>query len=121
MYNAGALGSVPTCRFYSGVSFAPKSAHFYTPFGAECAALKSDPTWLDEGDAFSVSLLDSNRSCAPGSLPLFRLYNHFAGGSSNHRFTVSLRVVRNQMLLPTWGLEGDGRDGAAMCARDAGH
>jgi uncharacterized delta-60 repeat protein len=120
VYEAGTPSSVPMCRFYSGVSFAPKSAHFYTPFAAECAALKGDSTWVDEGDAFSVTLLDSRNSCATGSLPLFRLYNNFAGGSSNHRFTVSLRVVRNQMLLPNWGLEGDGPAGAAMCTRDAG-
>jgi len=36
--------TLATCRFFS-TSFAPKSSHFYTPYDAECALRKNDPSF----------------------------------------------------------------------------
>ena len=66
-------------------------SHFYTANPAECAALKANPAWVDEGIAFRVpsACLTENaaiRLWRPGStIP-----------DSRHRF-----VVRNQVAADT--------------------
>jgi len=95
------------CRFY-GTGFAPKSSHFYTPYPDECEALKGDPKWIYEGIAFGWRLPDANGRCDVGFRPLYRLYNDFAGGAPNHRYTTSLRGFY-AMLGEGWVFEGDAR------------
>jgi hypothetical protein len=106
-------GARATCRFLTTV-YAPKSAHFYTPYRFECAELQVDPAWQYEGIAFYIALPDSNGLCAVGTVPLYRLYNNAMGGAPNHRFTTSLDTL-NQMVAAGWTFEGDGNSKASAC------
>jgi photosystem II stability/assembly factor-like uncharacterized protein len=96
----------PTCRFFS-TAFAPKSAHFYTPFEAECDIVMANPGWQFEAIAFYIQLADAGGNCPPGTIPLYRLYNNGMGGAPNHRYTTSLAVF-NQMIALGWLFEGNG-------------
>ena len=106
-------GALPTCRFFT-ITFAPKSSHFYTPYAAECAAVKNNPNWQFESIAFYLQLPDANGICPPGTVILYRLYNNGMGGAPNHRFTISLATF-NQMQSQGWIFEGDARTGAFAC------
>jgi hypothetical protein len=106
-------GALPTCRFFSTM-FAPRSAHFYTPYAAECASLKAGAGWQYEADAFYLQLPDANGNCAPGTTILYRLYNNGMGGAPNHRFTTDAATF-DQMQAAGWIFEGDGRTGAFAC------
>jgi len=44
-------GAVDACRFFGTPGLGP-SSHFYTGNAAECAAVRTNPRWLDEGVAF---------------------------------------------------------------------
>jgi hypothetical protein len=105
--------ALPTCRFFS-TSFAPKSSHFYTPFLAECAIVKTNPNWQFESIAFYIQLADANGNCSAGTIPLYRLYNNGMGGAPNHRYTTSL-VVFNQMAAAGWTFEGNGNTKVFAC------
>jgi hypothetical protein len=104
---AAGSGLVPVCRFFSNQSFAPISSHFYTPFAAECEALKKGKTWEYEGIAFQAGLPDAAGNCAAGTQPLYRVYNNGMGGAPNHRYTL-LPSVRDEMVKQGWILEGVG-------------
>jgi hypothetical protein len=106
-------GAVPTCRFFS-TAFPPKSAHFYTPFAGECAALKINPSWQYEAIAFYIQQGDSDGQCGPGTIPLYRLYNNGMGGAPNHRYTTST-AIRDQMLALGWVPEGNGPNVVFAC------
>ncbi len=106
-------GSAPTCRFFSD-AFAPRSTHFYTPFPAECSALKSNPAWADEGIAFYVALPDAQGLCPIGTIPLYRAYNNGIGGAPNHRFTTNFATLQ-QMLAAGWAFEGNGNTQIFAC------
>jgi YVTN family beta-propeller protein len=103
----------PTCRFFS-TAFDPKSSHFYTPFAAECAVVKTYPQWRYEGIAFYIKLADANGLCSGGTIPLYRLYNNGMGGAPNHRYTISLTIF-NQMLAAGWLFEGNGDTRVFAC------
>jgi hypothetical protein len=102
-----------TCRFFS-VAFAPRSSHFYTPFAAECAAVKINSAWQYEGIAFYIQQADVNGLCPVGTVTLYRVYNNGMGGSPNHRYTTSI-VIFNQMLAAGWIFEGNGITKAFAC------
>ena len=106
-------GGKATCRFVT-TFYAPKSAHFYTPFRVECAQLQIDPTWQYEGIAFYVALPDVNGLCAAGTVPLYRIYNNGMGGAPNHRYTTSLATL-NDMVAAGWTFEGNGNTKAFAC------
>lgn len=106
-------GLTPTCRFF-GVGFAPRSSHFLTPFPAECAAIMTDPNWEFETIAFYLQLPDGNGECTDDPVPLFRLYNNFAGGAPNHRYTTSETTVR-EMQAAGWTVEGNAVTGTFAC------
>ena len=106
-------GAKATCRFLTTV-YAPKSAHFYTPYRVECAQLQIDPTWQYEGIAFYIALPDSNGLCAAGTVPLYRIYNNGMGGAPNHRYTTSLATL-DQMVGAGWTFEGNGNTKAFAC------
>ena len=106
-------GAAPTCRFFSD-AFAPKSTHVYTPFDAECTALKANPAWAYEGIAFYVSLPDANGLCSTGTVPLYRAYNNGIGGAPNHRFTTNFATLQ-QMLAAGWSFEGNGNSHIFAC------
>ena len=101
------------CRFF-GTGFAPKSSHFYTPYASECESLKGDSKWVYEGIAFGWRLPDANGRCEVDFRPLYRLYNGFAGGAPNHRYTTSLRQFY-AMLDAGWVFEGDARTLVFAC------
>ena len=92
------------CRFFSE-AFAPRSSHFYTPYGFECTGLKNNPKWTFEGEVFGFRLPDASGNCPTGTVPLYRFYNNGADDAPNHRFTTSL-VVRAQMIAEGWQAEG---------------
>jgi hypothetical protein len=102
-----ASGLSPVCRFFS-TSFAPKSSHFYTPAAAECAAVKNNPNWKFEANAFNVRE-PSGGSCMSGTVPLYRVYNDGRSGAPNHRYT-TCTSIRDNMLSHGWVSEG-----IAMC------
>lgn len=105
--------SVPTCRFFS-VTFAPKSSHFYTPFAAECASVRSIVDWQYESIAFHLQLASADGLCASTTTPLYRLYNNGMGGAPNHRYTTSVDVF-NAMMAVGWVFEGDGNTKVFAC------
>ena len=117
-FNAFAAPSgttAPVCRFFS-TAFAPKSSHFYSPFAAECAKVRSDPQWqLETDDAFDIAVPSANGDCAAELIPVYRLYNAGQGGAPNHRYT-SDRDVRARMLAQGWVPEGIGPNAVQMCS-----
>ena len=95
------------CRFF-GTPGLGVNSHFYTAFDFECAAVKQEPAWTFEADAFYVA---ANVALCPASTrPVFRLYNNGMGGDPNHRYTTSWPVI-NAMQAAGWLLEG-----VAFCA-----
>ena len=109
-------GAADVCRFWSGLSYAPKSSHFYTPFDWECAKVRANPAWTYEDVRFALNLPDGNGTCAPGRDPLYRLYNDGASGAPNHRYTTST-AVRATMVAQGWVPEGFGAFGVIGCVR----
>ena len=106
---------MPTCRFFSGNTFAPRSTHFYTPYQVECQALLLRPdVWTYEGTVMSVLLPDILGNCPIGSVPLYRLYNKAQGGAPNHRCTTSF-ATRALMIAAGWIPEGAGPLGVIAC------
>lgn len=97
--------SQKTCRYFS-TAFAPKSSHFYSPYPAECAVLKTNPDWEFEAIAFYIQLPDPSGLCSVGTVPLYRLYNNGMGGAPNHRYTTSMATF-NQMVAQAWVFEGN--------------
>ena len=108
----------PTCRFFS-TAFAPKSSHFYTPFPAECAIVKANPSWQFESIAFYVQIPTGygtgNGSCPQGTVALYRAYNNGMGGAPNHRYTTSLATL-DTMLAQGWVFEGEANTKVFACA-----
>ncbi len=107
VHSESASGLSPVCRFFS-TSFAPKSSHFYTPDAAECAAVKNNPNWKFEANAFNVRE-PAGGSCMNGTVPLYRVYNDGHSGAPNHRYT-TCTSIRDNMLSHGWVTEG-----IAMC------
>lgn len=112
-YASAAAGLSAVCRFFS-TAFGLKSSHFYTASAAECATVKSNPDWQFEGEVFFVALPAADGTCAPGTAPVYRLYNDGQGGAPNHRLTIE-PAVRDEMLAKKWTPEGQGI-GVTMCA-----
>ncbi len=114
-YAAPNANSAPVCRFLS-TAFAAKSTHFYTPFPAECTALRANPKWLLESAvAFVIAVPKVDGSCTAGLTPVYRFYDKSRGGAPNHRYTTDL-VVREQMIAQGWAPEGLGPDAVQMCS-----
>jgi hypothetical protein len=107
--------SVPVCRFFS-TGFSPKSTHFFTPFAAECAALRADSNWtLESASAFAIALPGSDGVCAAGLIPVYRFYDGNRSGVPNHRYTTDV-TVRAQMMAQGWIPEGVGPNAVEMCS-----
>jgi hypothetical protein len=107
-------GSATVCRYFS-TAFGLRSSHFYTPDVPECALVKTNPKWQFEGDVFALPVPAGNGTCAPGMLPVYRLYNDGKDGAPNHRYTTS-PATRTQMLGLGWIAEGYGDLGVIMCS-----
>jgi hypothetical protein len=109
--------ALPVCRFFSDQSFAPKSSHFYTPYAAECDALRIGSVWELEGSVFDMGLPSGpsgTGTCSAGSVPLYRLYNNGQGGAPNHRYTSDLAIA-NQMTSSGWVVEGEAQTKVFAC------
>jgi photosystem II stability/assembly factor-like uncharacterized protein len=114
-YAAFEWPSVPVCRFFSS-GFSPKDTHFFTPFAAECAALRGDANWtLESPSAFAIALPSADGICAAGLIPVYRFYDASRGGVPNHRYTTDL-AVRAQMISQGWVAEGLGPNAVEMCS-----
>lgn len=111
-YCSGDCG-LPVTRFYGTPGLGPNS-HFFTASPAEVEALRPPGTgWSLEHVAFSIPVPDSNGRCAPGLVPIHRLYNNrWRENDSNHRY-VADPAERNRMP-PNWAYEG-----VAFCAYQA--
>lgn len=109
---AGA-GTSETCRFFSA-TFAPKSSHFYTPYGSECTSLQQGTAWTYEGIVFHLRV-DAAGQCPAGTTPLYRLYNNNVSGAPNHRYTASSTVF-DAMRALGWTPEGAGPQIVFACA-----
>ena len=106
---------VPVHRFYSFES----NSHFFTASGPEADGLRAHRArggeWHYEQVGFSVAVPDAQGQCAPGLVPVQRLYNdRFAFRDSNHRF-VTEPAQRDRMVGKGWHAEG-----AVFCAYGAG-
>jgi uncharacterized delta-60 repeat protein len=85
VYSESTDGLSPVCRFFSGSTFAPKSSHFYTPYRAECDALKNESVWLYEGNAFYLGFPNGQAVCLPPSQALFRLGGRLRGARTTDK------------------------------------
>lgn len=108
-YDAPAPGLVPVCRFFHSAG-----AYFYSAFPAECNALESDPSWIDEGDVFHVTPVSAAGACPAGTAPVYRLFDPWRRDGPAHRY-VLLRSQRDALWWRGWTLEGQGSEGAAFC------
>ena len=104
-------GPQAACRFYGMPPRGPDS-HFFTVNAGECQAVMADmPAWTFEGHVFSISVPDATGHCAPGLLPVHRLYNQPSRVDDvNHRYTTSPAVL-SATLAMGWVDEG-----VVMCA-----
>ena len=118
VWTAPQPSTVETCRLFSE-AHAPKSSHFYTPYGFECDALQRGRSWTYEGIAFHLRLPEASGDCPAGTGILYRLYNGAAGGAPNHRYTVS-RAVFDGMRAKGWVAEGLLPDHAFACVPSGG-
>jgi len=113
VYKTPGPGRVPVCRFY-GSGFGARSSHLYTPYPAECAALKKDAAWNYEETSYYVTLPDANGACADAHEELYRLYNNGMGGAPNHAHTTS-RARRDELKAKGWTPEGSGPQSVFAC------
>jgi hypothetical protein len=81
--------TIAVCRFFGSASGPPE--HFFTSDVAECNALKANPQWVFEGEAFRVRALLPGGSCPAGHVPVVRYY--FTAGT--------VASVRHRWLLAT--------------------
>ncbi len=117
-------GLNPVCRFY--IPPVHGDSHFLSASPAECAAvlakISTDPNfsgYKEETSAeFYIALPDaSSGTCAAGTQPVYRLWNHRA--DSNHRYTADA-ATRDAMIARRYVPEGSGPLGVAMCTTRAG-
>lgn len=113
VYNKPGAGRVPVCRFYS-VGFGTRSSHLYTPYAAECEALKKGATWTYEETSYYVMLPDAGGVCPGAQEELYRLYNNGIGGAPNHAYTTS-RARRDELKAKGWTPEGAGPQSVFAC------
>ena len=107
----------PVCRFF-GRADAGQHSHFFSAYADECAAIAEwlPNEWLlESSNVFIVALPDAgDGSCAPGTVPVYRLYNN-DHGAVDHRYTTS-RAIQAEMIAGGWLAEGSGPGAVAMCA-----
>lgn len=113
VWDAPGVGRAAMCRFASS-DLQSVGTHFYTAVADECEALKQDPQWVYEGDAYYVSLPDAAGNCGDGTVPLYRLYNGSPAGAPLHRYTTDAGV-KSGMKAAGWQDEGAGSDAVFAC------
>jgi len=98
-------GAVDVCRFFGTPGVGP-SSHFFTGNAAECAAVRANPYWLDEGIAFRT-IVPVGGACPSGSEPILRFF--WPGGytlASRHRYTGDAATIAALRADGAWIEEG---------------
>jgi hypothetical protein len=106
-YAAGTTGgnAVDVCRFFGTPGVGP-SSHFFTGNAAECAAVRTNAYWLDEGIAFRA-ILPVGGACPAGSAPILRFF--WPGGytlASRHRYSSDAATIAALRADAAWIEEG---------------
>jgi len=112
VWDSPGVGRQAMCRFASSDEQAI-GTHFYTAAVDECDALKSDPRWLYEGEAYYVAMPDASGRCPDGTESLYRLYDD-TRGAPFHRYTTDASIKAG-MKNGGWKAEGAGADGVFAC------
>ena len=97
-------GAVDVCRFFGTPGVGPAS-HFFTGHAAECAAVRTNPHWLDEGIAFRA-VVPVGTLCPVGTAAVVRFF--WPGGEvakSRHRYAHDAAVIA-AMRAAGWIDEG---------------
>jgi hypothetical protein len=96
--------ALPVCRFFGTPGVGPAS-HLYTAYDNECALVRHDPRWIEEGATFSARL-PVDGACAAGDATVVRLWKPGADVTqSRHRYVVDPALVP-PMQSDGWVLEG---------------
>jgi hypothetical protein len=87
----------------------------YTPYPAECAAVRADAksSYQYEGIAFYLHVPDANGECPIGTTIRYRVYSG-KSGAPVHRVTTNVATF-NEMLATDFVFEGDSRTLAFAC------
>ena len=99
----GSASGVAACRFFGTPGRGPNS-HFFTIDATECAIVKGNPDWTDEGLAFQATPINP-AICAGDRVVVWRMYNNGMGGQANHRYLTSHSEI-GDMTGRGWLLEG---------------
>jgi hypothetical protein len=96
--------ALPVCRFYGTPGFGPES-HFYTAYAAECAIVRNDAHWIEEGVTFRA-MLPVAGVCADGYDTVIRFWKPGATViETRHRYVVD-PAIANAMQAAGWVREG---------------
>ncbi len=111
-YMNGGAETRAVCRIYIPPGLG--DGHFFGRDEAECdATMANNPAFVLEAAAFFRLFPASAGTCAPGTVPVYRVFSNRA--DANHRYTTE-RAVRDAMVAKGWLAEGDGPDRVVMCA-----
>ena len=100
----GGDGAVDVCRFFGTPGLGPRS-HFFTGHAAECAAVRANPHWLDEGIAFRA-ILPVAGACPASTEPVLRFFRPGAEvAQSRHRYARDAATIAG-MRAAAWIEEG---------------
>jgi hypothetical protein len=112
VYTAPQAATAPVCRIYIPPGLG--DGHFFGRDAGECdGTMAKNPTFILESPTFFHLFPPNAGECAPGSLPVYRVFSNRA--DANHRYTTD-RATRDTMVARGWLAEGDGPDVVVMCA-----
>jgi serine protease len=96
--------ALPVCRFFGTPGFGPES-HFYTAYASECAVVRADPHWIEEGVTFRAMLPSAGR-CPDGFATVVRFWKPGSVVTeSRHRYVVG-SAAATVMQAAGWIGEG---------------
>jgi hypothetical protein len=101
---SAAPGTASVCRFTGTPNIGPNS-HFFTADAGECAIVRTNPYWVDEGIAFRT-LVPSGGPCSAGMVAVIRFFRADGDVTSvRHRYVVDPVEAAN-MRAAGWLEEG---------------
>jgi HYDIN/CFA65/VesB family protein len=96
--------ALPVCRFFGTPGVGPNS-HFYTAYERECAIVRANPNWIEEGVTFRARLPVLG-TCDPGDTTVLRLWKaNESVTASRHRYVVDGALAEARQR-DGWVLEG---------------